>query len=201
MTTRRRFREDGIPDTTENLDYYEDAVKLVKWWIGISRRRRLLLKKISQGRPQEVYHDAALHVLGMWDRQYKLSTAISVMVYHWMLNGLEYKTEQSYALKQGSHYRKEVIIKELEKDEWDKDVWMANCLQDLYNALDKLPGRERQVIRGVFGISPCHSPQSLVSISLVQGVTKQRVGQMKDKAMCRLRNSDLYRKWYAEQLD
>lgn len=70
----------------------------------------------------------------------------------------------------------------------DDDATMANLADSVDAALAALPAREAKVLRMYFGFDG-GDPVTLESIGEKLGVTRERVRQIKDRALWRLRNS------------
>ncbi len=71
----------------------------------------------------------------------------------------------------------------------DDDVLEASQLEVLRDALDKLRPRERQILTLNFGLDGSE-PMSLEAIGSILGITRERVRQLKEKALWRLRTGD-----------
>jgi len=71
----------------------------------------------------------------------------------------------------------------------DREAANANLSESVEVALDALRGREAAVVRLYFGFDG-GAPMTLESIGQRLGVTRERVRQIKDRALSRLRKSD-----------
>lgn len=60
--------------------------------------------------------------------------------------------------------------------------------QMLYAAIEKLPRRDREVIQLLYGVG-VRDAMSLQEVAMLLGVTKERVGQIRDEALRKLKNS------------
>jgi len=76
------------------------------------------------------------------------------------------------------------------EDKSSADDWLIEALrqEDIRSAMDVLDAREADILRRYYGLvsSP---PESLQSIGVVHGVTRERVRQLRDRALCKLRHS------------
>lgn len=59
--------------------------------------------------------------------------------------------------------------------------------QMLYATIEKLPRRDREVIQLLYGVG-VQDAMSLQEVAMLLGVTKERVGQIRDQALMRLMN-------------
>lgn len=60
--------------------------------------------------------------------------------------------------------------------------------QMLYATIEKLPRRDREVIQLLYGVG-VQDAMSLQEVAMLIGVTKERVGQIRDEALRKLKNS------------
>lgn len=92
------------------------------------------------------------------------------------------------------------VLENNDADETDQDLAYTSSLQiEMERALSTLTERERQVIRMFFGIGT-EEPLSLEQIGEILDLTRERVRQIKEKALKKLRSSAKQRNLLAEYL-
>jgi len=92
------------------------------------------------------------------------------------------------------------VLENNDADETDQDLAYTSSLQiEMARALSTLTERERQVIRMFFGIGT-EEPLSLEQIGEILDLTRERVRQIKEKALKKLRSSAKQRNLLAEYL-
>jgi RNA polymerase sigma factor (sigma-70 family) len=64
-------------------------------------------------------------------------------------------------------------------------LMQAECRSHVLQALETLPRREREVIQLLYGVG-VRDAMSLQEVAMLLGVTKERVGQIRNKALLRL---------------
>ena len=85
------------------------------------------------------------------------------------------------------------VIPDQATEEPDQELQMDSLQEEVAAALDTLKEREREVIRMYFGISHCYD-LTLNEIGEEFGLTRERVRQIKEKAIRRLRHRSRSRK-------
>ena len=85
------------------------------------------------------------------------------------------------------------VIPDQATDEPDKELQMDSLQEEVAAALDTLKDREREVIRMYFGIGQSYA-LTLNEIGEEFGLTRERVRQIKEKAIRRLRHRSRSRK-------
>jgi len=92
------------------------------------------------------------------------------------------------------------VLENNDADETDQDLAYTSSLKiEMERALSTLTERERQVIRMFFGIGT-EEPLSLEQIGEILDLTRERVRQIKEKALKKLRSSAKQRNLLAEYL-
>lgn len=92
------------------------------------------------------------------------------------------------------------VLENSDAEETDQDLAYTSSLQiEMERALSTLTERERQVIRMFFGIGT-EEPLSLEQIGEILDLTRERVRQIKEKALKKLRSSAKQRNLLAEYL-
>jgi RNA polymerase primary sigma factor len=85
------------------------------------------------------------------------------------------------------------VIPDQATEEPDKELQMDSLQEEVAAALDTLKDREREVIRMYFGIGQSYA-LTLNEIGEEFGLTRERVRQIKEKAIRRLRHRSRSRK-------
>ena len=82
------------------------------------------------------------------------------------------------------------IGKEEESSDNPEDVFLAKeANSKIYNVLNEFPDREREIVERIFGLGS-HHPQTLREIGPLFDLTYERVRQIKNKVISRLRKSE-----------
>lgn len=81
------------------------------------------------------------------------------------------------------------IISSIDADEQNKGLYLEDCKEQIRRFLLKLPERERLVIEMRFGLNTDDDEQikSLSEIGVILGLSKERVRQIEERALLRLR--------------
>jgi len=91
-------------------------------------------------------------------------------------------------LKDGETFSLYDVVNSEESPRPDNDLMKDSLNIELNRALDTLSEKEAEVIRNYYGISKKH-PMSLQEIGVSFGLTRERVRQIKEKAIRRLRHT------------
>lgn len=90
-------------------------------------------------------------------------------------------------LREGESSNMYSVMKSKESTSPDKEVMKESLLTDIDQVLEKLPSRESDIIKLYYGIGE-RTPMSLVEIGEVFDITRERVRQVKEKAIRKLRH-------------
>src|SRR5665811_1016713 len=89
-------------------------------------------------------------------------------------------------LREGESSNRYDVMKSEEKTSPDKGVMKESLLSDMDEVLETLPRKERDVVQLYFGIGE-RNPMSLVEIGELFDLTRERVRQIKEKGIRKLR--------------
>lgn len=92
-------------------------------------------------------------------------------------------------LKEGEDYNLYDVLNEGESPNPDKKLLHESLKTEIERALDTLTSREADVIRLFFGLNE-QQPMTLEEISQIFGLTRERVRQIKEKGVRRLKNTN-----------
>lgn len=90
-------------------------------------------------------------------------------------------------LKEGESSTLYNVMQSKESTSPDKEVLQESLLTEIDDVLETLPPRERDVVRLYYGIG-ARTPMSLVEIGEIFDITRERVRQIREKAIRKLRH-------------
>lgn len=94
----------------------------------------------------------------------------------------------THADKDDDYFQEDLFLEDT-RDRADKFVMIQSLVSDIHRALCKLPDTEEAVLRLLYGIGTSHE-HSLEEVGIILGIPRERVRQLRNRAIKRLYNYD-----------